>query len=85
MAYKVKATFERGTTMEDIGRVLQRMGVGPDNPAPGMLRHNDTIEDDCIVFIEEWESKAVYESFINSVAIPAFKAENVSIAKVVEL
>lgn len=85
MTHKVKATFGKGVTMEDLGRVMQRMGVGPDKPAPGMIAHEDTIEDGCIVFVEEWETKTVYESFINEVAIPAFEAEGVPVANVIVL
>lgn len=40
MTYKVKATFDATVNMDDIGRALQRMGVGPNNAAPGMLAHD---------------------------------------------
>lgn len=85
MTYKVKASFEKGITMEDIGRVLQRIGVGLDNPAPGMITHEDMIENGCIVFVEAWETKAAYEAFVNEVAIPAFEAEGVPVANVIVL
>lgn len=85
MTFKVKATFDPGVTMSDIARVLQRMGIGSESPASGMIAHDDMVENGRIVFVEEWESQAAYESFVNEVAIPAFQAEQVSVAHVTVL
>ena len=71
MSYKVKITFPPGVTQEQINQVAQSMGLGPDNPPAGSISQEASIENGCVVFYEEWESKAAHETFVNEVAGPA--------------
>ena len=71
MSYKIKATFAEGVTLDELYQMIAGMGIGPDNPAPGNISHESHMENGRAVFIEEWESKAAFETFISQRAFPA--------------
>jgi hypothetical protein len=82
MAYKIKVTFAEGTTPEHLGQIFQHMGVSPDNPPEGGMTHEEMVENGRIVFVEEWVSKAAFDTFFNQLAVPAHNALGVPLPEI---
>ena len=84
MSYRIKVTFGEGVTLDELYEMIAGMGIGPDNPAPGNISHESHMENGRAVFIEEWESKAVFESFVSQMANPALEQAGIPIPVVEE-
>ena len=82
MAYKIKVTFAEGTTPDHLGQIFHHMGVGPDNPPEGGMTHEESVENGRIVFVEEWASKAAFDSFFNQLAVPAHNALRIPLPEI---
>jgi hypothetical protein len=82
MAYKIKVTFAEGTTPDHLDQIFQHMGVTPNNPPEGGMTHEETVENGRIVFVEEWVSKEVFDTFLNQRAIPAHNALGIPLPEI---
>jgi hypothetical protein len=56
----------RGATLEQYDEVVERMGFLPGGPsAPGSLFHWVTKTDDGIRFVDVWQDRDAYQSFVS--------------------
>lgn len=85
MGYKIKATFAEGVTNEQINELIRKMGGDPTKPAEGNISHVVTSENGRLVFIDEWESKEVFDNFNNNMARPMLQQAGIPAPKVEEL
>lgn len=85
MGYKIKVTFAEGVTNEQINEVIRNMGGDPTKPAEGNISHEVTSENGRLVFIDEWESKEVFDNFNNNMARPMLQQAGIPEPKVEEL
>jgi len=65
MSYKIKVVFAEGVTAADIDEMVRSVGADPDGIPPGSLSHEETMENGRLVFIDEWESKEIFDEFFN--------------------
>ncbi|MBZ0276809.1 MAG: hypothetical protein K8I60_11725 [Anaerolineae bacterium] len=73
MTYKVKVTFAAGMTEEIVGTALAGIGISADSPPQGNLSHDVRTENGRLVYVDEWESKATFETFLAQVVRPLFE------------
>lgn len=67
MSIRVKAIFAQGVTREDVTQTEEAAGSGAQSgPPPGMISHTETTENGRLVFIDEWESRELFDNFINT-------------------
>jgi len=85
MVYKIKATFAEGVTLDQLHAAIQQMGVGPDNPAPGNINHEESVKNNQVVFIEEWESQGAFETFFTQTAHPVISKNGIASPEIKQL
>lgn len=85
MAYRIKATFAEGVTLDQLDAARQSAGLSPDTPAPGNISHEETTEGGRVVFLDEWESKAAFDTFVSQTAGPMMRQAGIAPPEVEEL
>lgn len=84
MTYKIKLIFPDGVTQEQLFVAQRPLGISPDNLPEGLTGHEKDNEDGCIVYIEEWTSKELFETFFNQQVIPAYTKEDIPLPRIEE-
>ena len=84
MPYKIQVTFPAGVTQDDLARFAQGMVLNENVSPPGSISHTEYVENGRVVFVDEWESKATLDAFLDQ-AIPAMVQAGIPEPEVEEL
>lgn len=84
MSYKIKATFAEGVTLDDMQQMVEKMTGDPNLQPPDTISHTEEMIDGRLVFIDEWESKEVFEAFFSGTA-PLMEQHGLPVPTIEEL
>lgn len=85
MSYKIKATFAAGLTEETIAGALASAGISTDSTPSGSISHEVRTENGRLVYVDEWESKAMFDAFVAEVVRPLFQQAGIQPPEMQEL